>query len=183
MIIYLIRHGQSTGDIENLFGGDYDDHLTERGKEQAKELSERLSDKKIEKIFCSPKIRARETGEELRKKLRCDLEVIDGIKERNRYGVYSGRNKDLVRKEHPEIKEILKDYKKCLEGGETYTLFKKRLFDSIKSIIAKDYKIVAVVSHGGPIKLILRELFNKQTEHIEDCGYHRLDFNDIDLSL
>jgi broad specificity phosphatase PhoE len=35
MIIYLIRHGESTSDIDNLYGGDYDDHLTENGKAQA----------------------------------------------------------------------------------------------------------------------------------------------------
>ena len=33
MKIYLIRHGETTSDIEDRFGGDYDDHLTSHGVE------------------------------------------------------------------------------------------------------------------------------------------------------
>ena len=39
MKIYLIRHGESVSDIENLYGGTFDDELTERGQEQAQELA------------------------------------------------------------------------------------------------------------------------------------------------
>jgi len=67
MKIYLIRHGETTGDIEERFGGDYDDHLTQKGKAQAQNLAEQLQNKGIEKIFVSPKIRARETAEEVSK--------------------------------------------------------------------------------------------------------------------
>ena len=34
MKIYLIRHGETTGDIEDRYGGDYDDHLSKNGKQQ-----------------------------------------------------------------------------------------------------------------------------------------------------
>lgn len=34
MKIYLVRHGETTGDVEDRYGGWYDDHLTDRGKEQ-----------------------------------------------------------------------------------------------------------------------------------------------------
>lgn len=48
MKIYLIRHGETTGDIEGRFGGDYDDHLTEQGKQQATTLGEQLKAAEIE---------------------------------------------------------------------------------------------------------------------------------------
>jgi len=70
MKIYLIRHGETTGDIDDRFGGDYDDHLTQRGKSQAQELAEKLKGKRIEIIFVSPRIRAKETAEEVRKILK-----------------------------------------------------------------------------------------------------------------
>jgi broad specificity phosphatase PhoE len=44
MKIYIIRHGETTSDIENRYGGDYDDHLTEKGVNQAKDLSAKLAD-------------------------------------------------------------------------------------------------------------------------------------------
>ena len=34
MLIYLARHGETTGDVEDRYGGDYDDHLTEKGTER-----------------------------------------------------------------------------------------------------------------------------------------------------
>lgn len=43
MIIYLARHGQTTGDIENRYGGDYEDYLTNFGKEQSLALAEQLA--------------------------------------------------------------------------------------------------------------------------------------------
>ena len=39
----MCRHGQTTGDIEDRYGGDYDDHLTEVGKQQSMILTENLS--------------------------------------------------------------------------------------------------------------------------------------------
>lgn len=35
MKIYLIRHGQTTGDVEDRYGGAYDDELTDKGKNEA----------------------------------------------------------------------------------------------------------------------------------------------------
>jgi broad specificity phosphatase PhoE len=69
MKIYLIRHGETTGDVEDRYGGDYDDHLTSKGKDQAKKLAEKIKDFGIERIFTSPRIRAKETSEILKGKL------------------------------------------------------------------------------------------------------------------
>jgi broad specificity phosphatase PhoE len=47
MKIFLIRHGETTGDIEDRFGGDYDDHLTEKGRAQSQELAKGLPEADI----------------------------------------------------------------------------------------------------------------------------------------
>ena len=60
MNIYLIRHGETTGDLEDRYGGAYDDHLTEKGQADAKRLGEQLKDKGIEIIYYSPKLRTKE---------------------------------------------------------------------------------------------------------------------------
>ena len=51
MKIFLIRHGETTSDVEDRYGGDYDDHLTEKGEQQSEELAEILKDKNIQVIF------------------------------------------------------------------------------------------------------------------------------------
>jgi broad specificity phosphatase PhoE len=47
MQIYLIRHGQTNGDVENRYGGDYNDHLAGLGMDQAQKVAGQLVNKGI----------------------------------------------------------------------------------------------------------------------------------------
>ncbi len=69
MKIYLVRHGETTGDVEDRFDGAYDDHLSPKGKQQSGKLVNKLENKNIEIIYHSPLIRATETAEILSEKL------------------------------------------------------------------------------------------------------------------
>jgi len=80
MKIYIIRHGQATGDIEDRYGGAYDDELTDTGKTQAQELASKLSDSGIQILYCSPLIRAQQTAEILKAKLDCEIKTIESTK-------------------------------------------------------------------------------------------------------
>lgn len=100
MKIYLMRHGQTTGDIEDKFGGDYDDRLTELGKSQAKELAKKLKNLNIEKIFYSPRIRAAETAEIVNKATNILIEQVDDLRERNAYGILTGKLKSEAKVEN-----------------------------------------------------------------------------------
>lgn len=73
MKIYLIRHGETTGDIENRYGGVYDDHLTAKGREQLGLTASQVANKGIEIIFHSPLIRARESAEIISALLDCPI--------------------------------------------------------------------------------------------------------------
>ena len=70
MKLYLIRHGQTTGDVEDRFGGNYDDELTPLGRKQLAETAKNLCDKGIEIIFTSSLLRAKESGEIIRSKIK-----------------------------------------------------------------------------------------------------------------
>ena len=159
MIIYLIRHGESLSDVENLYGGTFDDHLTEKGKKEAKELAQKLKDKNIQVIFSSPYFRAKETAEILKGSLGWKLQIVDNIKERNSYGFLSGKNKDWAKKEYPEICANLKGYHYTIEGGERYEVFRERVALAWDEMTNSDYERIAVITHGGPIRCLFREVF------------------------
>jgi broad specificity phosphatase PhoE len=89
MKIYLIRHGETTGDLEDRYGGAYDDHLTEAGELQAIELGRKLKDKHISCIYHSPKIRAVETANILAQIIAVETILIQNLQERNAYGVFT----------------------------------------------------------------------------------------------
>ena len=80
MKIYLIRHGQTTGDVEDRYGGAYDDELSDKGKTQVQELANEISDSGIEILFCSPMIRAQQTAKVLKEKIGCEMKTIEDLR-------------------------------------------------------------------------------------------------------
>ena len=66
MTIFFIRHGETTGDVEDRFGGTYNDHLSEGGTAQSNDLGRQLANKGIHRIISSTLFRAQETAHLLR---------------------------------------------------------------------------------------------------------------------
>ena len=60
--IYLVRHGQNEDNAEGVLNGHRDRPLTDLGREQARTVADRLTDKGITTIYASPLARARETA-------------------------------------------------------------------------------------------------------------------------
>ena len=60
---YLVRHGQSEGNLYGRFIGQGDVPLTELGVMQAQKTAEYLADVKFDQAYTSDLIRARKTGE------------------------------------------------------------------------------------------------------------------------
>ena len=168
MKVYLARHGETTGDVEGKYGGDYDDSLTEKGKEQAKELAKKLSGKEIEIIYHSPRKRASETAEILQQEISAPIMVIENFRERNHYGLLTGMTKTEAQEKFPEeLKELEAHpvYHK-VRASENYLAFKDRVLRALNTITNEDNKVVLIVTHSGPIRCVLRELFKKELASI-----------------
>lgn len=181
MKIYLIRHGQTTGDIEDRYGGDYDDHLTDLGIKQGKELANKLASLGIEKIFCSPRIRAREIADIVDKKLNCGIEIIDDLRERNQYGILTGMVRSKAKKKYPESAKMVENFRSTIEGAEDYDSFKNRIRDALSEILRLHYSTITIITHGGPIKVIFREIIKIGEIKINDCGFVSLESDNGEL--
>lgn len=174
MKIFIIRHGQTTGDIEDRFGGNYDDNLTEEGKIQAVKLADKLVNLGIEKIFASPLKRAQQTAGIISNKIDAPIVTIENIRERNHYGVLTGMVKAEAKDKYPEIVELVKDKFQTVEGGEGYEDFGKRVKEAFAKITNSDHQALAIISHGGAIRYIFREILNKGEIDVDDCGFAEL---------
>lgn len=183
MKIFLIRHGQTTGDIEDRYGGDYDDHLTIKGKNQAKRLAEKLKSKDIEIIFSSPRIRALETAEILANTLELEIRVVENIRERNSYGALTGMIKTEAKKKYPELAEAIKDRTGIIAGVESYSNFKGRIINSIEELSKLNFKKIAIVTHSGPIYCFFREVFKEEIDNLSDCAIIELDADGTEYKL
>jgi broad specificity phosphatase PhoE len=179
MKIYLVRHGETESDVENRFGGEFDDHLTNKGMFQAEEIAFNLNASGIEKIYSSPKFRSRETAEILGKSMHCEVEIVDGLKESSRYGILTGMKKDEAKIKFPDQVALASDFYATIIGGEAYLDFKDRVLNAFNAILAdisKFKKAVAIVSHGGPMRVIIREVLKLgELTEIGECAIITLD--------
>ena len=74
--LYLIRHGQSTYNLENRFTGWKDVDLTNLGINQAKEAAKLLKGHKFDIAFTSNLLRAQKTLDIILNELELNLEII-----------------------------------------------------------------------------------------------------------
>lgn len=185
MKIYLIRHGETTGDVEDRYGGAYDDELSDKGKAQALELAGKLANSGIELLFCSPLIRARQTANILKDKLDCEVKTVEDLKERNKNGILTGMTRSEAKIKHPELVEKLKDYRSQIEGAESQDGFEERIIKAFKGITnAVNYSTVGIVTHGGPIWVVFRNILNNnQITEVADCAYAVIDTEEQSLKL
>lgn len=185
MKIYLIRHGQTTGDVEDKYGGAYDDELTDKGKKQAQELANKLTNYDIQILFCSPMIRTKQTAEILKSKLNCEIKIIEDLRERNKNGILTGMTKAEATTKYPELVEKLKDYRSQIEGAESQDDFVDRIkkaFDEVTNNL--NYSTIGIVTHGGPIWAIFTDILNDNgLVHVGDCAYVVLDKDGEDLRI
>lgn len=187
MKIYIIRHGETTGDVENRYGGDYDDHLTEKGMDQSRQLADKLKGKGIQIIYHSSRIRATETAHVLGNALGAELKVVDDIRERNNYGILTGMIKSEAIEKYPEEAEKLMADKlhHNVKGSENYESFKRRVIGAFEKILSNDsYGTIAIISHSGPINCFVREYLKLgEFKQLGDCGFLEIEKNDTGPSL
>jgi len=169
MKIFLIRHGQTTGDLEGRYGGSYDDHLTEKGREQLAETAAQVADKGIEIIFHSPLIRARESAEIIRDVINCPIQQWNGLEERH-YGVLSGLTKQEALDKYPDAVEAHKDPMNTDPEGESFEDFNNRVVTTFTEIIKAPHETIAILAHGGSLKRILAHLNQPLPDSIADGG-------------
>ncbi|GEO99263.1 2,3-bisphosphoglycerate-dependent phosphoglycerate mutase [Methylobacterium haplocladii] len=92
--LILVRHGESTANAAGAFTGRLDVPLTERGREQARAVGRRLSERELapDRVFCSSLSRTRATAElilEVLEQRSLEPEGLDTLDERD-YGVLTG---------------------------------------------------------------------------------------------
>lgn len=122
--LYITRHGQTEWNIENRLQGWRDSNLTEKGIEDAVNLSERLKDVDFTHIYTSTQKRAIETAKILRRKRDIKIIELDELKEIG-FGEWEGIEKEelhtifVQRGTALNICEVKEDNIKFIVEGDT----------------------------------------------------------------
>jgi broad specificity phosphatase PhoE len=178
-MLYLIRHGQTTGDVENRYGGSYDDHLSELGKQQSRAAAQALSGTQVSIVYSSSLSRARETADIVAAALKAPRAVLPAFRECNRYGILSGMEKREALQAHPQEVAKLADLHDTVSGAESYADFRQRVTEAF-DLLRRDNTngAIALVTHGGVFRLLFREILKLGETSIDDCALAKLHFDE-----
>ena len=152
--VYLARHGESDWNVEQRWQGHADRPLTERGREQAQTLAERLADVALDAVYASDLRRAWETAEAVAAPRGLEVVRLREFREVD-VGSWSGFTRDECAERFPAAFARWQDGGSGWEDGESYEAMGQRILDAIRRIAAEHPDgAILVVSHGGPIRAV-----------------------------
>ncbi|WP_181232954.1 histidine phosphatase family protein [Enhygromyxa salina] len=153
LAVLLVRHGRTSFNAEHRFcGGRSDPPLDEQGREQAAALAQRFSGE-VERVWCSPQQRARQTAAGLAAGLGTPV-VVPSLRELDQ-GLFEGHDFQPILTEHAEFFRAWKRDPTDVEipgGGESMGALARRVSGGMTEILAQlgdDWRgrVIAVVCH------------------------------------
>jgi Fructose-2,6-bisphosphatase len=155
--IYLIRHARQCSRLCNV-----NVELAEEGKLQAALLRDRLKSYTIDALYSSDLIRARQTAEILNKTLQLPHEIREGIREIS-FGLLEGKTDEYINDQFADFKKEQKMLKEDIPypGGENGREVYDRAMPVIEEILQSGKKNIAIVTHGGTIRVLMAALFGE----------------------
>lgn len=156
--LFLIRHGQTSWNVEGRYQGENDIELNQVGIKQAKLAAKYLSRVEFANIYSSPLKRTLYTAEKIKGRRDLEIKVRDDLKEMN-FGKWEGlKFSEINDKYHRDYHNWLEDpYNNRPTDGENFKEITARTTAEIGRIVSEntDGSSVAVVAHGGVILSLL----------------------------
>jgi broad specificity phosphatase PhoE len=161
--IYLIRHGQTEYNLQNIVqGSGVDTDLNDRGRQQAEAFFERYKHVPFEKVYTSA---LKRTHQSVKRFLETGLphEQLAGLNEIS-WGTKEGHKVTPSEDEyyHYMLKQWqLGDTALKIEGGESPEDVVKRMQPAIDHIMSRtDEKTILICMHGRAIRILMCMLLN-----------------------
>jgi|SRR3989344_503044 len=147
--VYIVRHGQSEGNISNVYQP-FESPLTPEGKKQAEYIAERVLRLPIDSIIASPQDRAKETAQIIAEKLNKTIEFSDLFVERIKPSELSGRSHD-----DPAARKLAAEWNTALfasgvktGNGENFNEIKTRALKALDFLAKLPEEHILVITHG-----------------------------------
>lgn len=152
--ILIARHGESDWNREHRWQGQADRPLTERGREQAQALAERLAHVELDTVYSSDLRRALDTASAVAQRQGLDVQVVEDLREVD-VGSWSGLTREEAEERFPDGFRRWRAGFPGWDDGETYEAMADRVLGAVERLGREhgDGQLL-VVSHGGPIRAL-----------------------------
>lgn len=147
--IYLVRHGQTEWNKEEIFRGTADIPLNEVGKKEAQLAAEALKSKPVRAVYSSPLARAKETAEAIARFHGLKIKILDGLKDIC-FGEWQGIPHRTVRERYQDLYRcwLEKPHTVIFPGGESLEASQSRSVTAVEEIIPEHpEETIVLVSH------------------------------------
>lgn len=168
--LYIIRHAETTGNIEHRLTGRQDYELTKKGIETTKILSKELENVKFDVAYSSLSDRTAKTIQKVADENGLVVQRLEDLCEMY-FGVYDGEKWEDVNKINPSIKQRQREINviEGIENQESMVDVAERMYRCISDICKKNIgKTILICSHGVAIEAFLRKIveipFSQQRE-------------------
>jgi len=186
-VLYLIRHGETEGAETRRYKGTIDVPLSENGIRQIEKLSACLvkeiknsshpasppllqegNGRLLKAVYCSQLSRAVKSAKLIAKPYCLEPVIVPALRERN-FGIWEGMSFDEIKEKYPE--EFTAWAGNPLEfspmEGESTMEVKDRVINAMDEIIQNHSgERIAIVSHGGVIRVMLCYILGVPLENI-----------------
>ncbi|HEY6169643.1 MAG TPA: histidine phosphatase family protein [Verrucomicrobiae bacterium] len=160
--LFLLRHGEVEERYHRIFGGRIDMNLSPRGQAQARALAKYLGRFSLDALYVSPMQRAQQTLAPIAAEKHVEAVTLGDLREVD-FGDWTGLSWEGV---HAKFGVSAFDWLTEMEqgripNGESGGQFRARLEPCLHQILLEcPGKSVAVVCHGGVIRMLLSILLS-----------------------
>ncbi len=168
--IYIVRHGQSLGNLKGGFAGHTDYPLSELGHKQARLTADFLKNEHIETVISSPLSRAMQTAAPIADDRNIKILPDEGFIEMN-FGDWEDMAIEEVEKKYDGAFTVWKTqmYKTVCPNGESTVQCYNRAVNALEKT-AKKYEghDICITTHGAVIKCLCCYLHGMPIEQLQD---------------
>ncbi|MBN1499856.1 MAG: histidine phosphatase family protein [Spirochaetes bacterium] len=158
MILFIVRHAESTANNREILASQQDFPLSEKGHRQAGTIAKKFfSENKLlipDVIFASPLTRAKETASYF--SAICGAEIVTAVELIEQHlGRFSGMTYKELESESEYCHEKTKRWNWIPDGGgESYEMVAERLIPFFRNLENRDYENVLIVTHAVTMRMI-----------------------------
>jgi alpha-ribazole phosphatase len=171
-VLWLLRHPEPEASARGRCYGSLDVALSPDGIRQARSVAGRLAQEIFTAIYTSPRQRCTQAAQILAAGRTCPVETMAALRELD-FGEFEGRTYNEIAATYPDLYQqwMERPTETQFPGGESLLDMRTRVIAATRELRSRHTgQSIALVTHGGVIRIILADSLGVDTANIFRIG-------------